>query len=176
MHDRKEKLRKIRRKQRANRQAIYIDSCLIDACISDKKDQKQYAKMVFRKLKKTIVTNPNISVIIEFVSVGEIVNTLIKRNWTDKTEDIFQLLKNLRVDIRPPDKEILRLALRILKEDELIESTDAVIVAHALYDKNSTHLLTTDRVMIESLVIDSINKSLKKERRRKRKLKITDTF
>jgi len=67
-------------------QTIYIDSCFVDAYLWGDKDTRRYAKRLFYKIEKIISSNPNIKAIIPFVSVGEIVNTMIQKGKKDKNE------------------------------------------------------------------------------------------
>ena len=133
---------------------------------------KQHTNRVFYRIKNS----PPIRVIIPFVSVGEIVNTMIQKEKEDKVGDLFSLLKDLIADTPPPNKSVIELSSRILSDDNLFDTTDAIIAAHAISDEYSTRLLTTDTNMQNSRVLIELEAKLRNEEKRKHKLRITDEF
>ncbi len=102
---------------------------ILKDCATQKHTQK-----VFYRIKKISQFN----VIIPFVSVGEIVNTMIQKGKEDKIEDLITLLKDLRADTPPPDKNVIDLSSQILNEDDSFDTTDATIAAHAISDEDSS--------------------------------------
>ena len=140
------------------------------------RDAKRYAKRVYRKIKETISLNPNIKTVIPFIAIGEIVNTMIQKGKKDKNEEMFKLIEDLKVDTPPPNKVTIDISLRILKEDERFDPTDAIIAAHALCDEYSSRLVTMDINMQSSKVLSELETELRNDRKRKRKLKISDEF
>jgi hypothetical protein len=110
------------------------------------------------------------------VSVGEIVNTMIQKEKEDKVGDLLKLLKDLIADTPPPNKRVIELSSRILSDDNLFDTTDAIIAAHAISDEYSTRLLTTDTNMQNSRVLSELEAKLRDEEKRNYKLRITDEF
>jgi len=157
-------------------QTIYIDSCFVDAYLWGDKDTRRYAKRIFYKIEKRISSNPNIKALIPFVSLGEIVNTMIQKGKKDKNEKMFKLIEDLEADTPPPNKTVIKIAFDILSRDKWFDPTDAIIAAHALCDEYSTRLLTTDTNMQTSKVLSELEEDLRKNEERKRKLKISDKF
>jgi predicted nucleic acid-binding protein len=153
-------------------QTIYIDSCFVDAYLWGDRDMKQHTKRVFYRIRNS---SP-VKVIIPFVSVGEIVNTMIQKEKEDKVGDLLKLLKDLIADTPPPNKRVIELSSRILSDDNLFDTTDAIIAAHAISDEYSTRLLTTDTNMQNSRVLSELEAKLRDEEKRNYKLRITDEF
>ena len=167
--------RRIHKRGEGN-QTIYIDSCFVDAYLWGDRDANLHAKKVFYKIKKTISSNPDIKTVIPFVSVGEIVNTMIQKGEKEKIREMFKLIEDLEADTPPPNKAVIGKALHILNNDKKFGPTDAIIAAHALCDEYSTLLLTTDTNMQTSKVLSELKAELGKTGKRKRKLKISDKF
>lgn len=163
-------------KQRDGNQTIYIDSCFVDAYLWGDKDANKHAKKVFRKIKKTISSNPNIKVVIPFVAVGETVNTMIQKGKKDKNDKMFELIEDLKADTPPPSKTVIEIAFDILKKDKWFDPSDAIIATHALCDEYSTYLLTTDTNMQTSKVLSELEEGLEINQERKHKLKITEVL
>jgi len=163
------------RKRGGAKQTVYIDSCFIDDYLWGNGHDKRHAGSVFRKIENTL-SNPNIKPIMPFVSVGEIVNTLIQKGKKDKNEKMFKLIEDLEADTPPPNKAVIEIAFDILKKDKWFDPTDAIIAAHALCDKYSTRLFTTDINMQTSKVLSELEEDLRKTEERKRELKISDRF
>lgn len=162
-----------RRTSKSAVQAIYIDSCFVDAYLWGDRDMKQHTNRVFYRIKNS---SP-LKVIMPFVSVGEIVNTMMQKGKEDKIGDLLSLIKDLSADTPPPNKKVVEISSHILSEDDLFDTTDAIIAAHAISDEYSTRLLTTDTNMQNSKVLIEVEEKLRKEaRKRKYKLRITDEF
>lgn len=153
-------------------QTIYIDSCFVDAYLWGDRDMKQHTNRVFYRIKNS---SP-VKVIIPFVSIGEIVNTMIQKRKQDKVRDLLNLIKNMRADTPPPDKRVIKISSRILDEDDIFDPTDAIIAAHAISDAHSIRLLTTDTNMQNSRVLIKLEEGLRNDQKRKSKLRITDEF
>lgn len=152
-------------------QAVYIDSCFADAYLWGDIDMKQHTNRVFYRIKSS-----SVKVIMPFVSVGEIVNTMIQKGKEDKIGDLLNLIKNMRADTPPPNKRVIKISSRILDADDLFDTTDAIIAAHAISDAHSIRLLTTDTNMQNSRVLIKLEEGLRNDQKRKSKLRITDEF
>lgn len=160
-------------KGKANNQTIYIDSCFVDDYLWGGKEANEHARRVFHKIESAL-RNSNIEVVIPFVSVGEIINTMIRENKQNKINDMFTLFNNLNADTPSPNRVVIEKSLNILNDDERFDPTDAIIAAHALCDEYSTCLLTKDTNMQTSMVLSELEERIKQKR--KHKLKITDVF
>jgi hypothetical protein len=108
--------------------------------------------------------------------VGEIVNTMVQKEKEDKIRDLLYLINDIRADTPPPNKIVIELSSRILNADDLFDTTDAIIAAHAISDELSTRLLTTDTNMQNSRVLIELEEELRNEEKRRYKLRITDEF
>lgn len=158
-------------KQVGAKQTIYIDSCITEDYLWGDRPNKKRANRIFHKIKKS-----NFKSIIPFVTVGEIINTMIKKGMEEKVEDLIRLIVDLKIDIPPPNKEIIELSGRILNDDERFDPTDAMIAAHALCDEYSSRLVTRDTNILFSVVLEKLEKDLIKNGKRKSKMKITPGF
>lgn len=163
------------RKRGGAKQTIYIDSCFIDDYLWGNGHDKRHAGSVFRKIGNTL-SNPNIKPIMPFVSVGEIVNTMIQKGKEEKFEEMIKLIKDLKVDTPPPNKAVIEISHRILNDDDRFDPTDAIIAAHALCDEYSVRLLTKDKITLFSIVLEKLEKELEGCGKRRSKLRISDKF
>lgn len=153
-------------------QTIYVDSCFVDAYLWGDRDMKQHTNRVFYRIKNSSPAK----VIIPFVIVGEIVNTMVQKEKEDKIRDLLYLINDIRADTPPPNKIVIELSSHILNADDLFDTTDAIIAAHAISDELSTRLLTTDTNMQNSRVLIELEEELRNEEKRRYKLRITEEF
>jgi len=86
------------------------------------------------------------------------------------------LIKNLKADFAPPRSECFKLANKIIKIDDRIETVDSEILSQALCDPDSSHLLCSDTKVLHSNKIKDLEKTIRKNNKRNRKLYITDEF
>jgi len=160
-------------------QHIYIDTCYFHAYLIGDRDEKEISNQIFQKIFKCI-ENPNIKVIIPFIVVGEVINNINRKipdkDKTDVVMKFWRLIKNLKADFAPPRSECFKLANKIIETDDRIEAVDSEILSQALCDPNSSHLLCSDTKVLHSNQIKDLEKTMRKNNERNRKLYITDEF
>ncbi|MBC7218603.1 MAG: hypothetical protein H5T49_00495 [Hadesarchaea archaeon] len=162
-------------------QYIYIDTFFIQAFLWGKNDEKQLANETIRKIKNTVV-NPNIHVKIPMIVIGEVINNLMRRfeikeilNGNTLCE-LCKLLNDLGADLVPPCKRSIETARVLLDKDNQLKPVDAVILSQAVCDPNSTYLITSDKILLESNRIKEYLESDEIKENRRQKLKIAEKF
>jgi hypothetical protein len=161
-------------------QHVYTDTQYLHASIFPITDDEIIAKSEFDR----VLNNRNSQILIKlpFVVVGETVNNIHRDNdlsETDKADIIRNLLNimgNDKVDMCPPTVNCFELAKRLVTEDNRLDDTDSLIVAHALCDIYSSLLLMRDKKVLASAKIDEINKELYESGKRHRILHIRPNF
>lgn len=159
-------------------QHVYLDTDHIQGYLWGKPDEQEIAKEIFRKLEGSL-KNPLIEVKIPFLVAGELINNLHRADKKDKDyilAELPDLLEMLNADLVPPPDEAYNKAIELRSRDYRVERVDALIVSQALCDPYSSHLLTTDRILLHSRVIKNIEIDMRKHGERKRPLKITAEF
>jgi len=141
-----------------NIQNIYIDTHFFQGYLWGREDEKEKARGIFSKIESVVRRNPNINVKIPFIVVGELINNLIRENFEQRDRDenmykFFELLKDLKADIIPPNKCCYVKAKLLIDRDNYFAErapTDTFIASCALCDPNSLRLLTVDTLVLES--------------------------
>jgi hypothetical protein len=87
-------------------------------------------------------------------------------------KNLFELLKNSKIDIEPPKGDSLNVAASIKTQENDLNITDILIVAHALSDNYSSILLINDSDILASKVISK----MKNREGRSRPLQIKDSI
>ncbi len=82
----------------------------------------------------------------------------------------------LKADIQPPSQQALEIIPECFRVDDRLGPTDAVILAQALCDMNSVYLFTFDGVLTNSLSLLELEKELRSNGKRRRKLRIRHSF
>ena len=159
-----------------NNQHIYVDTSHLQAYLWGDRDEVVY-KDAFKKAIHMSEQNPEIFIKIPFVVVGEMINNLKRKDKREVKEDAISNFLDLlghyeRVDIIPANFNSFRMAVKIKNESNRLDDTDILITSQALCDPYSSHLLTNDSELIESIMIDKINTKMKNNGDRFRKLKI----
>ena len=137
-------------------QTYYLDADIIIAYFDENdKEKNTVSKKTVRKVKSTIRRNPEIEIKIPSIALAEIFSWFLKDSRLPKvSHDFLKLVSELRVDFPSPRKEHYKEAVSLLERDDYLKPHDSLIVAHALLDSSTTHLLTFDRDLITSKVID----------------------
>jgi len=128
--------------------------------------------------------SPDINVKIPFIVIGEMINNLIRKNFelSNRAEimyKFFELLRDLKADIIPPNKCCYDIAKSLTAQDSYFAEnapTNAFMVSCALCDPDSSHLLTADSRLLESKLLKSIERDMRTANKRNRQLKITEEF
>jgi predicted nucleic acid-binding protein len=147
-------------------QNVYLDTQFLYAYIteSNRENEKRISNIVQKVISNH---NPNISIIIPFIVVGETINIMmLKLNPDEQVKSLDTLttiLRNERVDMSPPTEKILRMASDLSRKDRDLKDTDAMIVSHAICDEHSSLLLTSDTVLLYSYEIDKMCKTWRSE-------------
>jgi predicted nucleic acid-binding protein len=150
-------------------QAVYIDSDFLYASLIEEKKSDTDIHCA-QQLNSVIHNrNPNIKIFIPFVVIGETINDI--KNKIEDPESRAKIFSNLsylfneeKIDRKPPTSDVFQIALELIDIDHLLKDTDAMVLSHALCDEYSTHLLTTDTILLKSQSINEKCKTYRKER------------
>lgn len=159
---------------------VYVDTQYIHAfifykCLDRPNEEERFAKEQFNSL---LYNRDSFFLKIPMIAMGETINNINRRELTDTNKDdiIRELLRIMsipKVDILPAKSDCFELTIKLLSEDSHLDNTDTLIVAQALCDPLSTHLLMKDEKVITSPAIEKVNKELFEDGIRPRKLTIT---
>ncbi|MFZ0513804.1 MAG: type II toxin-antitoxin system VapC family toxin [Candidatus Nitrosopolaris sp.] len=138
---------------------IYLDSNIIIESIIDGPTAKSDAK---RDLYR--VCHSYTEIIIPQIILGESFLKILQRSETHEIPDnmtnfwkcIRETIQDMTKHTPPLSREILDVALRIRDNDYVLDYNDAVLVAHAITDKESTALFTSDKGIHNSLPIRNL--------------------
>lgn len=168
----------------SNPMHVYIDTQYLHAYLFPTKSNKRSDVEYIAKTQVTEVLYNNNSLLflkIPFIVVGEFINNIHKRSLSendkaDITRQFLNLMGEPKVDFVPPTMECFQLSKDLNDGDRNLQGTDTLIVAHALCDPLSSHLLTKDGPIITSTLIQDIIKKDIDDGIRKQHLKITPEF
>ena len=179
MGKKKKRVDKLKKKRSARedsdiRFTCHLDSCILMSYIIED-DTHSLADMIFRRLRAD-VEKYRAGVIISFLTIGETINEMREKEL-DETyfNRLFSMLDALKADLKPLVIRDLELAQEIIKRDDYIHITDALIVAQALGDNISRQLYTFDGAIHKSLEIPAICKRLRDDGQREGDLDIKDS-
>jgi hypothetical protein len=163
-------------------QNIYIDTYYFQGYLWGRGDEKENAKVIFSKIKRSVEINPNINVKVPFIIAGEFINNLIREKFGQREEimrKFFELLRDLKAEMIPPNKCCYDKAKLLIDQDEYLGErapTDTFIASCALCDQDSSHLLIHDTLLLESDVLRNLKLKMFEDGERNRDLKITGEF
>ncbi len=133
-------------------QSIYIDTDIL-MFYFDKYDKGRTARKTIAKV-KNMLKNGEIEVKVSQTVLGELMFNSCERKCS--SSKIIKLLRELNADFPIADSKIMKCANKLLKaENGYMQPNDAVIVAHALNDNNTTWFLTTDQKLIGNRTINN---------------------
>lgn len=133
-------------------QNYYLDTDILLYYFDETADFQEIAKATINQIKSNQRHNSEINIKISQIVLGELVLAFYDKKC--KADDMIELLSTLKIDMPNTDSEILNCALDLLREDQLLQPNDALIVAHLLKDASAKWLFTTDQILIGNLVID----------------------
>ncbi|RLI77649.1 hypothetical protein DRP04_11100 [Archaeoglobales archaeon] len=151
-------------------QSIYIDANILIGYFEKKnRDIKKIAREAISKTQKMVRGNSEIIVKIPTIVLAEFMQWYIEDCSDEEVLSQFEaLVEKLDADFPAPKKEHYELAIKLMNEDDRVNSHDALIVSHALLDPTTTWLLTTDTVLHNNKVIE------KEKKRLENRFKISD--
>ena len=137
-------------------QTYYFDADVIISYFDeDDREKHIVSKQTIRKTKSIIRKNPEIKVKIPSIAMAEIFLWLLRNSELVRlSHDFLRLMEELKADFPSPRKEHYEEAMSLLEKDDYLKPHDSLIVAHALLDNNTTHLLTFDTDLIDNDVIE----------------------
>jgi predicted nucleic acid-binding protein len=136
-----------------------LDSNILISSIIGKDSQRT----IFKSLLHRIMSRTNIVCIPQTV-IGESFAVIVHKSSSnqERAKNIGELLEwvqKLTPDIgrcTPTiEKSIIQMALEIKESDMLIDYCDAILVSHAILDENARYIITADRAMQHSEIIQS---------------------
>jgi len=155
--------------KRMSKQSIYFDTDILLYYFEKGKDLGRHAREVISQA-KGMSTNPDITIKIPLIVIGEFVMKVLEREKTELIVELLKLLNELKAEITSPSMKSYEIAFKLLTKDKYLKPADALIVAQALDDSTSEWLITTDSDLHENIVIHEIKEKLGS------KLKISDKF
>ena len=128
-------------------QAYYFDADVIIAYFDeDDKEKNRVSKNTVGRAKNNVRMNPSIKVKIPSIAMAEIFLWLLEKSKLgDLSYKVLKVMTELKADFPSPKKEHYLEAVYLLEKDSYLQPHDSLIVAHALLDGTTTHLLTFDR-------------------------------
>ena len=167
-----------------NLQNIYIDTSYFCAYLLGKREEKKASKDILQRIEDSVKNNSEMQVVIPLTVLGELINDIYRdvdnKGKIDKLfYDFLVLVEKLGADFQPPKEDhFFYTTKRIKKEDKLniISNDDILIVAQALCDPDSSRLICQDRPVLNSNKIIDLEKEMRKNGKRNRRLRITEEF
>jgi hypothetical protein len=136
-------------------QSYYIDACVLISYFDErKKDQNRIAKETIHKIINSVKRNPEISVKIPTLVLGEVYSWILRHNQLELIFDFGRLFNQMNADFPAPTREHYTLAARLLRDDEYLENHDALIVSHPILDNNTTWFFTHESKLHNNMVIE----------------------
>jgi hypothetical protein len=136
-------------------QSYYIDACvLISYFDRRKKDQSRTARETIHKIISNVDRNPEISVKIPTLVLGEVYLWILRCNQLELASDFARLFNQMNADFPAPAKEHYKLAAKLLEMDQYLENHDALIVSHPILDNDTTWFFTHESKLHNNMVIE----------------------
>ena len=157
-------------------QSIHIDSSILIGAI-DRRNTDVYkeCKKTLERILRTKKMNPKVIVRISSIAFGEVLKFILERDIKERERlltSFYEDIEKLEAEYVETNPRVWEIALEIYKRDDRIEPADALIVAQALSDECSAHLITRDSIVISSKKIKEIDEEMRSREERKRGLKI----
>jgi predicted nucleic acid-binding protein len=134
---------------------VYLDSNILLSTIVGRASERRSSQSIIERL------STHYDVVIPQIVIAEVFSKiLIDNNIFLKLRDISNVILNIinpSTCIPNASKEVYKLALEIIENDDRIDICDATIVAQAILDSEADILLTFDRKILRS---DYINYTL----------------
>jgi predicted nucleic acid-binding protein len=135
-------------------QSFYIDASMLLFYFDRSSDNGRIARETIKKILANL-DNLDIHVRIPQVVLGELFIFYCNPNNHDcDPSRMITLTKKLQADYPSANAYTLRLAQELMANDHSIKPNDSVLVAHALLDKATQWLFTTDQALISNLEIE----------------------
>ena len=128
------------------------------------------------------IKNPSFEIRVPQIVLGEAISKILAKDDVNKSEDILlklvHILQKYKIDAKtclpPPQRNSLSIMAELSKEDEMLDITDVVILAHALADPDSKFFFTMDQKLIYGVKIKEYERRLRDNEKRNTELKIAD--
>lgn len=132
---------------------VYVDADMLLFYFDRRSDKGRVARETIKKIISHL-GGSEIHVRIPQVVLGELLIFFCKQKKDEcEPSKMIELLKKLEADYPNANLDILRHAQELMI-DRSIKPNDAVLVAHALLDRSTQWLLTTDQTLITNLEIE----------------------
>lgn len=179
-------------KQGKNEQHVFIDTCILEGHILWKIKEKEGEKSfheIFKNILSSAARNSEIKIKVPYVVVGELCNNLLKEDieqrslWPSKSTPgnlLFETLNRKNIEMVAPTYMTYQLAKKIVENNHGFknQNLDSLVASQALTDPYSSHLITSDSLLLKSNLLDNYSKEGQRfqEIERKRDLEITEEF
>lgn len=136
------------------RQHIHLDSSALKPYV-DKDDELHHEmRDIVSKALGAARMNPTIHVILSPLALGEVISSLAKEKDEKDFEDcmyrLYRLCREKGVSEIGWSREVPSIAIELLRVDERLQVSDALILAFALADEDAVKLITLDTVLLTS--------------------------
>lgn len=164
---------------------VYLDTQYLHAYIFPKKkgyNKKKHAeedKICFDQFSYLFnCKEKNLILKIPFVVLGEILNNISRKRLDNRQkQDIIHKYMNLinskKIDFVPGSRNCFEITNKLLNEENRLDPTDTLIIAQAISDIDSTHVLFNDAKILNS---GAIAKVIESYPNRNYNLKLTDKY
>ena len=176
-----------------SRSRVYLDTWVLVGLASGDRGERNHSK--WQILKK--LTGGAIDVVVPQVVLGEAVAAVMRKNRSKSKADKVAIVNKMLHDLldnlermpempsgdpegsgaygKPGVPKTAELTVELCGKEFDLEFADALILAHALADPHSTHLITDDG-KIRSYKVKEFEKKMRDYEERERELSVTNRF
>jgi len=153
-------------------QSIYIDTSILIGYFEHKKsDIRKISRDAVNRVINMEKENREIMVKIPSIVLAEFMLWCVRNNCLYEFSAGFEdLMKKLNAEFPSPNKDHYDEVSLLMKKDNFLEPHDALVITHALLDRSTTWVLTTERALHNNKVIQE------EKERLNNKFKISDRF
>jgi predicted nucleic acid-binding protein len=132
-------------------QSVYVDTDMLIYYFDKRSDKGRMARDTIKKVLDHL-DNPEIHVRIPQVVLGELlIHFCTRRKAICEPAQMIELLRKLEADYPTSNPTLIRHAQELMRQH--IKPNDSMLVAHALLDRTTQWLLTTDQLLTTNLDI-----------------------
>lgn len=157
---------------------VYLDSYYLLEMIYKGDSYRDVKKLLYK------IKEPAFEVFVPQIVLGEVVAKVFRqpaREWASTLSQLSKTLQDHGIDpdacLTPPQKDMAFEIMHYLSvADPRLDTTDIIILSHALADPCSKFFFTPDSKLVQNLKISEYEKKLRKEGKRATDLKISDAL
>lgn len=156
---------------------VYLDSYYLLEMVDKNKSRGDVQKLLYQ------LKQPTFEVFVSQTVLGEVVAKILQKPAHEQSNALSKLpriLQDHNIDtaacLTPPQGEALEIMRHLRAADQHLDTTDIMIVSHALADPKSRFFFTTDSKLIGNLAISEHDADLRNSQKREAELTIKDGF